>query len=198
MQQQQLAAQLAHHGGQTRQPPLSPTPSDSDSDISLGAHSPPLSSSPGAPSSRYGSPGPFRFGNGPHSPGSGNSGPLPPPPHFRFGSYSRKSPPEETTPRGGDSPIRVDSPSPQQTTLTQQPSPPPLALNMRLGEQLTTPLRIQVASPGKLVEHHHLNHHHQTSLHVPPHGGIVRIAPPHGQHHQPLQLHRPFSPPRLT
>lgn len=188
MQQQQLAAQLAHHGGQTRQPPLSPTPSDSDSDISLGAHSPPLSS-PGAPSSRYGSPAPFRFGNGggPHSP-------LPPPPHFRFGSYStpRKSPPEETIPRA-ESPIRVDSPPLQQTTLTQ-PSPP-LALNMRLGEQLTTPLRIQVASPGKLVEQQ--QQLHQTSLHVPPHGGIVRIAPPH-QGQQPLQLHRPFSPPRLT
>lgn len=174
MQQQQLAAQLAHHGGQTRQQPLSPTPSDSDSDISLGATSPPLSNSPGAPSSRYGSPGPFRFNNG--GGGGGPHSPLPTPPHFRFGSYStpRKSPPEETVPRA-ESPIRVDSPPPQQTTLTQ-PSP----LNMRLGE----PLRIQVASPG-----------HQTSLHLPPHGGIVRIAAP-GQ--QPLQLHRPFSPPRLT
>lgn len=185
MQQQQLAAQLAHHGGQTRQPPLSPTPSDSDSDISLGAHSPPLSS-PGGPTSRYGSPGPFRFGGcggAPHSPGT-----LPPPPHFRFGSYVKSSP-EETIPRA-ESPIRVDSPPPQQTTLTQPSPPPSMALNMRLGEQLTTPLRIQVASPGKLVEQ-------QTSLHhLPTHGGIVRIAPPPGQ--QPLQLHRPFSPPRLT
>ncbi|XP_060524528.1 homeobox protein SIX3-like [Cylas formicarius] len=78
MQQQQLAAQLSHHGGGGRQPPLSPTPSDSDSDISLGAHSPPISS-PGP--LRLGPPSPnhitsFRFGA--HSPG-------PMPSQFRVG-----------------------------------------------------------------------------------------------------------------
>lgn len=47
MQQQQLAAQLANHGGGRRpEPPPSPSPSNtSDSDISLGAHSPPPSRS---------------------------------------------------------------------------------------------------------------------------------------------------------
>ncbi|XP_030767827.1 homeobox protein SIX3 isoform X2 [Sitophilus oryzae] len=76
MQQQQLAAQLAHHGGD-RRPPLSPVPSDSDSDISLGAHSPvgsptPLRLGPQSPNPMTS----FRFG--PHSPG-------PMPPQFRFG-----------------------------------------------------------------------------------------------------------------
>lgn len=85
MQQQQLAAQLAHHGpGSRPPPPLSPNPhsSDDDSDISLGAHSPPL---PGSPL-RFGSSSPtptpltsFRFG--PHSPG-------PMPTQFRFSSTS--------------------------------------------------------------------------------------------------------------
>ncbi|KAL3279409.1 hypothetical protein HHI36_016920 [Cryptolaemus montrouzieri] len=81
MQQQQLAAQLAHHGGSARQAPLSPTPSDSDSDISLGAHSPPISS-PGPLHFGSSSPTPitnFRFG--PHSPG-------PMPPQFRFGNHT--------------------------------------------------------------------------------------------------------------
>ncbi|KAJ3664826.1 hypothetical protein Zmor_000369 [Zophobas morio] len=113
MQQQQLAAQLAHHGGGARQPPLSPTPSDSDSDISLGAHSPPISS-----------PGPLRFGNasptpitsfrfGPHSPG-------PMPAQYRFGNHTtspsfRQSPPtpppnfRQDNKRGSESPINVDT-----------------------------------------------------------------------------------------
>lgn len=87
MQQQQLAAQLAHHGG-SRQPPLSPAAhtSDSDSDISLGAHSPPITS-PGPPMTRFGAQSPtpistFRFG--PHSPG-------PMPTQFRFGTHSPPS-----------------------------------------------------------------------------------------------------------
>lgn len=113
MQQQQLAAQLAHHGNSARQPPLSPTPSDSDSDISLGAHSPPISS-----------PGPIRFGAssptpitsfrfGPHSPG-------PMPAQFRFNNHTppnfrlqdnRQSPtpPHFRKLRSSDSPISVDT-----------------------------------------------------------------------------------------
>lgn len=125
MQQQQLAAQLAHHGGSGRPPPLSPTPhtSDDDSDISLGAHSPPISS-----------PGPLRFGTssptpitsfrfGPHSPG-------PMPPQFRFNNHtttnnnitggrlplSLDGSSRQSSPGGGDyrklnieSPINVDS-----------------------------------------------------------------------------------------
>lgn len=153
MQQQQLAAQLAHHGSSARAPPLSPTPSDSDSDISLGAHSPPM-----------GSPGPLRFGAssptplstfrfGPHSPG-------PMPSQFRFGTHT---PPsfrlEKTSPNSGgfrkvresESPINVDSnngpsygnlrltgdvvdTSPSQTTL--QHSPP---MNLRISDNLRLP-----------------------------------------------------------
>lgn len=126
MQQQQLAAQLAHHGG-SRQPPLSPAPhtSDSDSDISLGAHSPPISS-PGP--LRFGPPSPsplstFRFG--PHSPG-------PMPSQFRFGvnhSPTDFRPNNNTggyridsmTSRRSESPICVDkhSPSPPLQTSLQ-------------------------------------------------------------------------------
>lgn len=114
MQQQQLAAQLAHHGG-SRQPPLSPAPhsSDSDSDISLGAHSPPITS----PGPRFGAHSPtpistFRFG--PHSPG-------PMPPQFRFGNnsppnFSHRRSPMNSSPgsflrRSENSPINVDTPT---------------------------------------------------------------------------------------
>lgn len=233
MQQQQLAAQLAHHGGSTRPPPLSPTPSDSDSDISLGTHSPPISS-----------PGPIRFGAssptpittfrfGPHSPG-----PMPPqfrfgnhtPPNFRldkrsptpgaFGKLSRESPINmdagatgyglrltgdvvdtisEKEIRVDDSPSRPHSPPmnlrmshPGDHMRLQPETPMPL----RLGgaPQITTPLRIQVASPSKMVA----SPSPQTNLHlgVPAHGGIVRIAPP-SPPKAPV-LHRPFSPARLT
>lgn len=112
MQQQQLAAQLAHHGG-SRQPPISPAPhtSDSESDISLGAHSPPISS----PGPRFGAHSPtplstFRFG--PHSPG-------PMPAQFRFSNHSppnfghRRSPisSSEYLRRNESSPINVDTPT---------------------------------------------------------------------------------------
>lgn len=238
MQQQQLAAQLAHHGG-SRQPPISPAPhtSDSDSDISLGAHSPPVTS----PGPRFGAHSPtpltsFRFG--PHSPG-------PMPAQFRFGNHSppnfghRRSPitSSDFIRRGEASPINVDTPtsnyrldrnspatnldnSPidvESTTDYKSPirvdSPPPM--NLRVGErnevnslriqpenpiplrlgsgtQLTQPLRIRVNSPSRLM----CQPSPHTSLPIggPPHGGIVRIAPP-----SPApQLHRPFSPSKLT
>nr|XP_023021623.1 homeobox protein SIX3-like [Leptinotarsa decemlineata] len=108
MQQQQLAAQLAHHGGSGRQPPLSPTPSDSDSDISLGAHSPPISS-PGPLHFGRTSPNPitsFRFGA--HSPG-------PMPAQFRFGgthtppNFSPNFRIDRGKGRNSESPINVDS-----------------------------------------------------------------------------------------
>ncbi|KAF7267828.1 hypothetical protein GWI33_018988 [Rhynchophorus ferrugineus] len=110
MQQQQLAAQLAHHGGD-RRPPLSPAPSDSDSDISLGAHSPvgsptPLRLGPQSPNPMTS----FRFGA--HSPG-------PMPAQFRFGGThtppSYKLDRQSTTPPNfrldrGNSKLDVDSP----------------------------------------------------------------------------------------
>lgn len=166
MQQQQLAAQLAHHGG-SRQPPLSPAPqtSDSDSDISLGAHSPPVTS-PG-PRFEGHSPTPltsFRFG--PHSPG-------PIPAQFRFGNHSppnfghRRSPlnTSEFIRRGESSPINVDTPTSNyridrnspRTNLNNSPidvestndykspisvdSPPPM--NLRVGERTEVSLRVQ-------------------------------------------------------
>lgn len=176
MQQEQLAAQLAHHGGSARHhPPLSPTPSDSDSDISLGAHSPPM-----------GSPGPLRFGSssptaittfrfGPHSPG-------PMPAQFRFGNRSppsfrldRQSP---TPPnyrldhhklRKSESPINIDT----TTTSSYNNS----AVNMRLSANESP---IDVDSNNDYRHHHHATGgddddspiridnsptHHQTSLH---------------------------------
>lgn len=242
MQQQQLAAQLAHHGG-SRQPPLSPAPhtSDSDSDISLGAHSPPITS----PGPRFGAHSPtpissFRFG--PHSPG-------PMPAQFRFGNHSppnfnhRRSPinsspgflrGNENSPINVDtptsnyrldrnspvinldnspidvettsvykSPIRVDSSPlhspPINLRITERPSENQLRIQpenpipIRLGSspQLTTPLRIRVNSPGRLM----CPPSPHTNLPLG-HGGIVRIAPPSPV--APQNLHRPFSPPRLT
>lgn len=228
MQQQQLAAQLAHHGG-GRQHTLSPTPSDSDSDISLGAHSPPISS-PGPIQFGTSSPNPitsFRFGA--HSPG-------PMPAQFRFGGthtspsfridrQSTTSPnfvldrkgnsdsPVNTDPntavnlRLSESPIDVDS-TEKSSPIRVEGSPPPMNLRMadnlrmanskietplplRLGHQLNNPLRIQVASPGRLISPH-------TNLHGShPHAGIVRIATSSPNNNGPI-LHRPFSPPRLT
>ncbi|RZC18417.1 hypothetical protein BDFB_012448 [Asbolus verrucosus] len=251
MQQQQLAAQLAHHGSGTRQPPLSPTPSDSDSDISLGAHSPPISS-----------PGPIRFGAssptpitsfrfGPHSPG-------PMPAQFRFGDHTppnfrldRQSPNFrlDRKLRNSESPINVDTATSNYNSavnlrLTSNESPidvdsnndyrqekssspirvdnspsqtsPPPPMNLRVADHLrmapegakieaplplrltapplTTPLRIQVASPNRMAAPPSPH----TNLHLggAPHGGIVRIAPPSPSN--PSVLHRPFSPPRLT
>lgn len=109
MQQQQLAAQLANHGG-GRPPPMSPSghDSDSDSDISLGTHSPPISSPNPL---RYSSPTPlssFRFG--PHSPG-------PMPTQFRFSTHSPPGfrmdrPPSPTLGRkvsSSNSPVNLDN-----------------------------------------------------------------------------------------
>lgn len=236
MQQQQLAAQLAHHGG-SRQAPISPAPhtSDSDSDISLGAHSPPITS----PGPRFGAHSPtplstFRFG--PHSPG-------PMPAQFRFTPHSppsyRRSPQDylrrgETSPINVDtptsnyknidnspidvestneykSPIRVDSPPPMNLRVTDRPDitrsqverpditrcqaerpdigrvQPENPIPIRLGTspQLTQPLRIRVNSPSRMISPH---------TNLLGQQGIVRIAPPS----PPTQLHRPFSPARLT
>lgn len=201
MQQQQLAAQLAHRGGSGRpEPLLSPNinTSDSDSDISLGAHSPPISSSTSLgthsppPSLQFGrhSPTPlssFRFG--PHSPG-------PMPGGFRFNSHSPSAFRHNIT---NSIPIRVDS---------ESSSPPS---NMRVGssspstspQQLTTPLRIRVNSPTRL--HSPSEQFGNTTIPVHHHHGIVRIAPPSPDsdvriipptaHSQPQPiLHRPFTP----
>lgn len=226
MQQQQLAAQLAHHGSGARPPPLSPAPhtSDSDSDISLGAHSPPISS-PGPISFRSSSPNPltsFRFG--PHSPG-------PMPPQFRFGGhtaplfrldtgqsppsflghqfnlgqkYRPDSPPETAanySRTDTDSPINVDSTdikdsSDEQTTLTRH-SPP---MNLRISDHIRGDIR--VPEPMRLTQPLSIQVAKprqlpppQTALTGAPHTGIVRIAP---STPPPITLHRPFSPPRLT
>lgn len=161
MQQQQLAAQLAHHGG-SRQPPLSPAPhtSDSDSDISLGAHSPPLTS-PGPPMTRFGASSPtplssFRFG--PHSPG-------PMPPQFRFGTHSPpnfrlerqspigsspgsgfridrrlESPNLSSAHRADSSPINVENPTSNFRLDRQSPM---TATNTRLDDGDTSPIDVE-------------------------------------------------------
>ncbi|XP_044762185.1 homeobox protein SIX3 [Coccinella septempunctata] len=249
MQQQQLASQLAHHGGSARPPPLSPAPSDSDSDISLGSHTPP-STSPGPLLFGRSSPNPmtsFRFG--PHSPG-------PMPPQFHFGAHNpgfridRQSPTPppsfrldrklmsspESEPSGpylrlqrDESPIDVDSnktpspargESPPPASLAR--SPPPMNLIMsdsarmahpenagikieapmalRLGPPHQMPsdhqLRIQVSAPSKIASH---SSPHSTLIGMPHlNGGIVRIAGPPTNNNNPQNLHRPFSPPRLT
>ncbi|XP_017777025.1 PREDICTED: lysine-rich arabinogalactan protein 19-like, partial [Nicrophorus vespilloides] len=218
MQQQQLAAQLAHHGNGPRPPPLSPAPhtSDSDSDISLGAHSPPISS-----------PGPLRFGAtsptpistfrfGPHSPGPmpaqfrfGGGNPIfrmdrqSPPPHSFLSHKLRPDSPQETAANysraDDDSPINVDS-----TDLKNSPPPPPI--NLRIADQLhrhpdirmPEPLRLGNPPPLTAPLRIHVNSSPQTNLQNSQshHGGIVRIAPPSPP--QPPLIHRPFSPPRLT
>ncbi|CAH1183248.1 unnamed protein product [Phaedon cochleariae] len=139
MQQQQLAAQLAHHGGSGRPPPMSPTPSDSDSDISLGAHSPPISS-PGPLHFGRSSPNPitsFRFGA--HSPG-------PMPAQFRFGgaphtppSFSPNFRLDRTKGRNSESPINVDNATPY------------AAINLRLGTN-DSPIDVD-SNPEKEIPH---------------------------------------------
>lgn len=127
MQQQQLAAQLANHGS-SRQPPLSPPTqtSDSDSDISLGTHSPP-NSSPNP--LRYNSPTPistFRFG--PHSPG-------PMPVQYRFGNHSPPS-------------FRLDgqsSPTQNLRKIGNSNSPENHSTNFRLDRNLSNNLRLAVS-----------------------------------------------------
>lgn len=154
MQQQQLAAQLAHHGGNGRPAPLSPTPntSDSDSDISLGAHSPPISS-----------PGPIRFGTsspnpitsfrfGPHSPG-------PMPAQFRFGNHTppsfhridRQSPPPTQT-------YRLDrklSPETESQTYSrlQDTSPINVDSNDYKGDKDSPTIRVDNSPPQTSLQH---------------------------------------------
>lgn len=218
MQQQQLAAQLAHHGTGTRPPPLSPTPSDSDSDISLGTHSPPISS-PGPLHLGSSSPSPitsFRFG--PHSPG-------PMPPQFRFGDptnfrlmdASKHSPPQPNfrldrklieSPDNYDSssyhgtainlrmtdnesPIDVDSSAEKESPLRLDSNSPPMNLRRADKIGLSAPLRINVTG----LTSQSAQSPGRTLLATPSHGGIVRIATPPSQ--APV-LHRPFSPTRLT
>ncbi|KAJ8922008.1 hypothetical protein NQ315_008647 [Exocentrus adspersus] len=156
MQQQQLAAQLAHHGGGGRQPQLSPTPSESDSDISLGAHSPPISS-----------PGPLRFGSGSPNPitsfrfGAHSPGPMPA--QFRFGTNTppsfrmeRQSP---TPPnfrldrklRNSESPINVDSAPSNYTAvnlrLSSNESPIDVDSNTDYRQEKGSPIRVDGSPP---------------------------------------------------
>ncbi|KAJ8974626.1 hypothetical protein NQ317_011947 [Molorchus minor] len=161
MQQQQLAAQLAHHGGNGRQPPLSPTPSDSDSDISLGANSPPM-----------GSPGPLRFGATSPNPitsfrfGAHSPGPMPV--QFRFSTHTppnfrmeRQSP---TPPnfrldrkRGSDSPINVDTPNanytPVNLRLTSNESPIDVDSNNDFRSEKDSPIRVDGSPPQTALQH---------------------------------------------
>lgn len=162
MQQQQLAAQLAHHGGSGRQPPLSPTPSESDSDISLGAHSPPISS-----------PGPLRFGTGSPNPitsfrfGAHSPGPMPA--QFRFGTHTppnfrmdRQSP---TPPnfrldrkmRNSESPINVDSAPSNYTAvnlrLSSNESPIDVDSNTDYQPEKNSPIRVDGSPPQTPLQH---------------------------------------------
>lgn len=158
MQQQQLAAQLASHGGSGRQPPLSPTPntSDSDSDISLGAHSPPISS-----------PGPLRFGTasptpittfrfGPHSPG-------PMPAQFRFANHTppafrldRQSPNFRLDRKlSPESPINVESTT-TSTFQSRLPSMSPINVDSN-GEyrgDKDSPIRVDNSPPQTSLQQH--------------------------------------------
>ncbi|CAH0559220.1 unnamed protein product [Brassicogethes aeneus] len=175
MQHQQLAAQLANHGGSGRQPPLSPTPSDSDSDISLGAHSPPISS-----------PGPLRFGTSSPNPmtsfrfGAHSPGPMPV--QFRFGNHTPPSfrmdrqsspPPNFRKYRNEESPInesnrynsRLDSESPievdsnpeythDKDSMTPPQTSPPM--NLRIADNLrnmSESLKIEQPLPLRLQGH---------------------------------------------
>ncbi|GJQ68854.1 hypothetical protein Trydic_g6054 [Trypoxylus dichotomus] len=158
MQQQQLAAQLASHGGTARQTPLSPTPntSDSDSDISLGAHSPPISS-----------PGPLRFGAssptpittfrfGPHSPG-------PMPAQFRFANHT---PPafrldNQSSPNFGlDRKLSPESPINVETTTTSTfqsrlPNMSPINVdsNSEYRRDKDSPIRVDNSPPQTSLQH---------------------------------------------
>lgn len=185
MQQQQLAAQLAHHGGSGRPPPLSPTPSDSDSDISLGAHSPPISS-PGMSHYDNASPNPltsFRFGA--HSPG-----PMPPqfrytpqsfgierqsptPPNFRLDQKRNPdlNPNADCTSNyaainlrltANESPIDVDSNADKHSPIRVDGSPPQTSLhhsppmNLRISESLRSE-NMKIETPLPLRLGHQLN-----------------------------------------
>lgn len=160
MQQQQLAAQLANHGGSTRQPPLSPTPntSDSDSDISLGAHSPPISS-----------PGPLRFGTssptpitsfrfGPHSPG-------PMPAQFRFANHTppafrldRQSSPNFRLDRkmSPESPINVETTTTTTSSFQSRlPNISPINVdsNSEYRGDKDSPIRVDNSPPQTSLQH---------------------------------------------
>lgn len=115
------------------------------------------------------------------------------------------------------SPVRVDVDSPPPPSSLRQ-SPPPMNLIMpdsirmtqdngsgrleapmplRLGAPHQIPsdhqLRIQVSSPNKIS----MNSAQNTFLSMPQfNGGIVRISP--STNNNPQNLHRPFSPSRLT
>lgn len=202
MQQQQLAAQLAHHGGSGRQPQLSPTPSDSDSDISLGAHSPPISS-----------PGPLRFGTTSPNPitsfrfGAHSPGPMPA--QFRFSLDNRQSSPP-TPPnfrldrklRNSESPINVDTSSNYSSAERNNNSnsppirvdnspPPPMNLrvsdNLRIptnttdGLKIETPLPLRLSTPPQLT----------APLRIQVTSPSRMIAPPSPQTH--LHLSHPHS-----
>lgn len=185
MQQQQLAAQLAHHGGTGRQPPLSPTPSDSDSDISLGAHSPPVSS-PGPVHFGSSSPNPitsFRFGA--HSPGPmpaqfrytpqsfGIERQSPTPPNFKFDQKRNPDMPLNVDSASNydainlrltsnDSPIDVDSNTEKNSPIRVDSSPPQTSLhhsppmNLRISESLRAE-NMKIETPLPLRLGHQLN-----------------------------------------
>lgn len=185
MQQQQLAAQLAHHGGSGRQPPLSPTPSDSDSDISLGAHSPPVSS-PGPVHFGRSSPNPitsFRFGA--HSPGPmpaqfryapqnyGIERQSPTPPNFKFDQKRDSDLPVNVDSSSNydainlritsnESPIDVDSSTEKQSPIRVDGSPPQTSLrhsppmNLRISESLRGE-NMKIETPLPLRLGHQLN-----------------------------------------
>nr|CAI5831978.1 unnamed protein product [Callosobruchus analis] len=229
MQQQQLAAQLSHGGhhggggGSGRPPPgLSPTPSDSDSDISLGAHSPPGGAGcpPSPPPSfahfRFGahSPGPmpaqFRFAAGGGTVGSG--GQLLSPPGFRHTSPTSKdseSPSAINLRLTSDSPIDVDSSTEKGSPVRVDSPPPPPPMNLRIADGLRMDGGTKIETPLPLRIGHHMtaplriqvssaNRLMSPHTNIPVgHGGIVRIAPPSPTSNPP-PLHRPFSPPRLT
>ncbi|KAJ8930662.1 hypothetical protein NQ314_016515 [Rhamnusium bicolor] len=202
MQQQQLAAQLAHHGGSGRQPTISPTPSDSDSDISLGAHSPPISS-----------PGPLRFGATSPNPitsfrfGAHSPGPMPA--QFRFGTHTppsfrleRQSP---TPPnfrldrklRNSDSPINVDTATSNYTAvnlrLTSNESPIDVDSNNDYRTEKTSPIRVDNSPPQTSLQHSPpMNLRIADNLRIP-HSESMKIETP-----LPLRLGHQLNPSQIT
>ncbi|XP_066262731.1 homeobox protein SIX3-like [Euwallacea similis] len=198
MQQQQLAAQLAHHGGD-RRAALSPVPSDSDSDISLGAHSPvsspgPLRLGPSSPnpitSFRFGphSPGPmpaqFRFGTSHTSPNYRLERQSPTPPNFRLDRTNSKLDSESP-------PMTVDSGSSNYADainlrLSANESPIDVDSNNDYGSEVRdnhSPVRLDRSPP-------------QTSLdHSPPPMNLSGLRPP--PHSESLKIETPL-PLRLT
>ena len=206
MQQQQLAAQLANHSGSARQTPLSPTPntSDSDSDISLGAHSPPLSSE-----QLFGATSPtpltsFRFG--PHSPG-------PIPTQFRFTNHvsstfriDRQSPQspqfrdrKEHSPHGADI-----TPS-----VYHHQAASPINVDVEGGLDLDhdlSPVRVDASSPRATLRRSpsqpqsHVNLHvsHDLSMRIQPETPLpLRLASAH-QLSAPLRVQVSPSSPHTT